>query len=1653
MLKKSVLGIILALAITACTLIFATSAAEPLTLSVAASGGDYTTVESALTAVESMAKKDEIPAEGVRLVLTGQHSATKKDNLLFGQKTIFFKDGKKVPITITGGTLLLPGAKSNYRVSCANDYRFENLSMGITEETCYLHAGSGNVTFSKIDFGTTVTTKLRFFGDTDTGNVFDGWTEESLALYSVDGLFRASMTLENMEYYDVGAYLAAAVGSSQKFTTTVGNKTVTQADQFPALYLNNMKMGIIASRFGSNNAAKALMSVHGGQYDYLRGVSKPSTNTNTFTGDVFLEFDGVSTSHLIRLFYNNNIVGNVSVKFKNIDLTSLDSSNNLIQILYQNSSITGSLSVSMDNVKTGRYLGANLGTDDNAFLNGDLSVTATNCTFSSQFYSGISIKGVAGSITNTLTNCNLPADFRGAGDAAWVGDSDKYTGSEKTVGHITNRLTDCTFAPVPDGGNLYLGSGAGCTVAGDIVNDLKNTSIEKVSEKAEQCSFYTGCRGGEVKGTVKNTLENCLIGPEFFGSNYQGNIKHVENHIKDVEFLGYAHLAGRSPTVTGNVVNHIENAIFAGYYLYCGTSGGTVTNTATISNYVSDGSFKGFWGGSAGRSTNFRGNIYNEISGGTFNIYSSDFYNSFSGGCRNPSHLEGNVTTKILGGTFEGFVTGGSIPHNDPLNFHDNPGKTSLTLAGGTFLHDVLAGSRWGTYAEENMWIDTTEGKEPLSLTKAVFPKSVTVKGAYDCIISAPVTTESITVDGSKLKIYSEVTADTVTFLSGPMPTVYDGHLICNELTLNGSEIGLGSKGRITAKSVTGGSVKLYQEEIWLRQTYFTAPADTLIFVRSSEDSFNFFIIENGVVRGKANALESASLLFENQVSMRFAFNPDFVEEVGDNFSFTATIGTQTIAQAKRSDLVEMTVGENRYYTFLSQPILAGNLGQKIQVSGMGIYAKAVTPAELAAAGITVYDKVSQSTHFANLLRAFANYATACHNKVSGENVALPYPSLATPTGKTTSTGPLYDPEIPKAETKDSYVKFTGSGTGRQLILGDDIRIRYQGRISPFTDITKNDLTIICNSVDITSSCNLTQSGGIVSGKTITFEIPVLPTLGSDDLRIIVRRGSNLCHDYVERADCLAEELKAADPSYAQLADSVLYYLQAAKEYRLNYPLLNKVSYPDTFAAGYGRADISPYGTKILMNTDTYAFEVSDPIYATCTALWDGEEIALLYTLDTRQCPSSLTNKGKNLLAKELGINPDNVFFNASHNHSSPTTTVPSHETIKPWLDEIYYPGIVIAAKLALMDLAPVKEAYHSNADTPPGSNFVRRYLLESGVWSGIHNYYDGTSPIVAHESEADKNLRVVYFEREGAKDILWANWQGHAAHGAGGPTANKVTADIVNLLRKNVEETLDVHFSYFNGASGNINFTPKLYDKEGYLLDENANRLLDENGQPVKKFTSPYFNQVATEALYPTVIKALQTKQPLALGKVQSLFVPYEATYRIDDPEKIERAFEAYDNENYHGIAPELRETPCAECTEKGIYHGKKDKAELCKTYGFGSFYEVGVVVSRENGRKANPSKTTHEITLWVFSCGDLGMFFAPYEMFDSDAIKVRSASPFEMTFSCGYTNGTYSYMPDDDVHDHGGYEVYTCQYAKGTSTGCNKNMIDGLNTLYSQR
>lgn len=93
-----------------------------------------------------------------------------------------------------------------------------------------------------------------------------------------------------------------------------------------------------------------------------------------------------------------------------------------------------------------------------------------------------------------------------------------------------------------------------------------------------------------------------------------------------------------------------------------------------------------------------------------------------------------------------------------------------------------------------------------------------------------------------------------------------------------------------------------------------------------------------------------------------------------------------------------------------------------------------------------------------------------------------------------------------------------------------------------------------------------------------------------------------------------------------------------------------------------------------------------------------------------------------------------------------------------------------------------------------------------------------------------------------------------------------------------------------------------------------------------------------------------------------------------------------------------------------------------------------------------------TVDFPMHALSFGDVAWIFGPHEMFDTNAMAVRDASPFTMTLVASCSNGYHSYIPTPHSFDFFAYEAGKTRYFEGTAEQLQDRYIEMLKTLSQQ-
>ena len=419
----------------------------------------------------------------------------------------------------------------------------------------------------------------------------------------------------------------------------------------------------------------------------------------------------------------------------------------------------------------------------------------------------------------------------------------------------------------------------------------------------------------------------------------------------------------------------------------------------------------------------------------------------------------------------------------------------------------------------------------------------------------------------------------------------------------------------------------------------------------------------------------------------------------------------------------------------------------------------------------------------------------------------------------------------------------------------------------------------------------------------------------------------------------------------------------------------------DKLMLGIGREDFSP-DKPVRMNSKRTGEYVREPIYATALYFRQGDNRAMIVSLDLRQVHEDFIDEIKPLIVEATGIPADNIFCMTNHNHSCPDISSRSNEGVIDWKARIGIPAIVRAAKAAVADEAEITGMV-GGSSMVENMGYVRRNQRADGNWSGIFYYNPNKLPVARHESDADRSVRAVRITRKDAKPLILVHCQIHCSS-ALGEYVDAVCADFVGPLREVLEAKEDCVSLYLQGACGNVNQNSLKEDEKLIEIKEYRPR---------------------GEHMAQRVLEALEGAKPLQVGELKFRF----------------NKLDCYVNHTTDHLVPQIQEIKATETDPdklKAIY----------QQMGVMHPWAADMIIRRAG------MEETETMSLGALSIGDLALTFDPTEIFDQCGKQLREASPYAMTMNCCYSLGYNGYMPAHHCWPHGNYEVLMCRYMCGT-------------------
>ena len=473
---------------------------------------------------------------------------------------------------------------------------------------------------------------------------------------------------------------------------------------------------------------------------------------------------------------------------------------------------------------------------------------------------------------------------------------------------------------------------------------------------------------------------------------------------------------------------------------------------------------------------------------------------------------------------------------------------------------------------------------------------------------------------------------------------------------------------------------------------------------------------------------------------------------------------------------------------------------------------------------------------------------------------------------------------------------------------------------------------------------------------------------------------------------------------------------------------ITDISTDSGFRVGYSSVCINPkqetgypmsgYGTA----ADRKSTEITDDLYASATAITDENgNTMLLITNDMQRIQESITDVMRQNISKATGVPVERIFLTSSHSHSVPDLNSSGNELIKEYTI-LLHDRFVQAAVEAMANRVPatIKAAKTDAVMTKNGNyfNFSRHYKYRDS--DGNWQYYGdnfGTAPddtekkTMEHITEGDHSMQLILFEREDQKDVLWCNFGAHPTL-TGGKDKTQISSDFVGAMRAYGEKNSDYHFVYIQGVAGNMNPTSRITSEM-----DTAHNAKDEY--------TVYGQRLAQAAL-----NLLNKAKEVPAGDLNFIQQNYTAKVWKHSQEELDRALQ---------FSEETKDLPFDERTKLS-----REK------YGFTSVYHANSVISKSNLGE------TVDLELNIFSIGNsLAFYSVPGELWSNAGLEVKGSSPFDITFTVGYSNGDWKYFVAGEAATE--YENYEYFYSRFVLPDTTQQMVaiwqEALENLYNNK
>ena len=413
--------------------------------------------------------------------------------------------------------------------------------------------------------------------------------------------------------------------------------------------------------------------------------------------------------------------------------------------------------------------------------------------------------------------------------------------------------------------------------------------------------------------------------------------------------------------------------------------------------------------------------------------------------------------------------------------------------------------------------------------------------------------------------------------------------------------------------------------------------------------------------------------------------------------------------------------------------------------------------------------------------------------------------------------------------------------------------------------------------------------------------------------------------------------------------------------------------------AGFGRLDITPpLGTPLAGYFHArFVKSVWDPIELNALAIRDEGKTLLIVAFDAMSSGVKELLAIRKRISERTDVPVDHILIQPLHQHTSITLNAGDKNTVT---DTAYVDLLTRkfcdVCQMAINDLADAKLGVAAQQTSEPIS-FIRRFRMKDG--SIGDSCFREMEEYESFLGEADNNVRLLRFVREGKRDIALVNFCTHPDVIA----RSYITADWPGFVRRMTEaRNPDTHCMVLTGFQGDTNhinvFLPKSERGKGYEHSEKMGRIIAD----------------AVELAWDKV--EMQTDDTL-LAQTRDVFI----------------------KSNMKGIE---HFEECREFVEKyGATMG--ENGEKYTPSGI-IYYEASCIASLPD------RPAIWRVSVPMMAIGKVVLIGFPGEPFTSYMHTMRKQAPDKFLLCLMQTNGGVGYFPDKQAYAEGTYEVVTSPF-----------------------